>query len=225
MPPKSSLKEDAYPELRLENEPICVSLSEVNTALGELAWLESFTKTRAGVRDAQIGLAKASFERDCLVPIGTLGVMAVDREVQLRNAIADFAEEHDDILFKNVKGKTRKFANGSVGWKLTRSKIGALNPDDKTTALERLTELKSPFVEKLTQWLKSIKLIADAPLGRFVKIKAEWRKTEILKMIQDGDIKNRDLRKFGLQLLQGHDELSIEPDRYEAPMETTEAVA
>lgn len=171
------------------------SIESLELALAELGRIDAFGQF-VDAKASQAALKVREEYRDgLLVTIGEKKEMPLaEWKAALEAAIEESATEFRDNWLDDGK-KSREFVHGTIGW---RNRRPALDPMEGFTAAGKPAPLDF-IVEFLRGALRKCSELVGATAARFIDVKVAYRKADILKAFNDGELSRADLKKIGFE--------------------------
>ncbi len=227
--------QDQYPVKRLNDDGDCLSMADVETGLGEMAWIDSSVKTGESILENQTQLARAefltkvaaaqkSFNERVSVQIGRKRQSIVERRDVLHSGLEAFCSVNRALLLAEERGKTRRFTSGTIAWRESTPMLESLPVKKRPSVAAYLAKLVEGFAESLLRLFERRELFG-VKLFRLVRYKLEWRKVEMLQLAKDGEITAEQLKSIGWKYKKPVDELHIEPSSEFVRAESEEVLA
>lgn len=206
---------DVTPPTRLELEPAIESVTDVDAALAERAYLKSLAETAHSSFGEQLRLLEAARDAKLVTVIEGQQLTIAERDNVLEAAMQRaFAEQPGvkEELFP--EGKTSERPHGTLKYRTT-NKLTEREGENATSILERI-EAKTKIIASIRGLLARRKLW-KRPLERYVRVKRELNKQAINEDWRNEQLTDRNAKALGFEPRREVDELTIEVGPWTPP--------
>ncbi|QDT26812.1 Bacteriophage Mu Gam like protein [Gimesia panareensis] len=196
---------------------------QLDLVLYELSWLKAVNKSIDARSNEQIEAIKEQQEQLKVVTFGDTDD-AEQLTIQKRiEQLEELAKKYSKANKKNMisgSTKTKKFPHGSISFSKQRDKVSyrkGVDVEESFSLLDGL--LKTPLVETVIAWLKSLCLFGKDKEARLlyevIELKPKYNFTKLLDKYNENRLTEEHLAKLGLRFYKGTDQVKINPAEYD----------
>lgn len=183
-------------------DPQVHSLSDVQTALNELSWIDGRETTLAALSRERVEQINAEFGRKMVVDVDGIEVNLSDRRAALKAAIEQFATANPDLMTEGAK-RSRKFSGGhTVGWRKQAAAVTYQSGETSRSVTARVIEQVDGFGRRCVEFLQGLRLWGRGKNTRHADQVVDLKPALNLKRVADlydrGELSDDDLQKLGL---------------------------
>lgn len=196
---KEIVPQDRRPPL-LGRRPQIDSLSQVQDAVKLLAWFASRQQTVEAARDQSLALIRDQAAKELRVTVEGEPLTFAEYSAELETAIREYVATHPEPW---AERRTMEFPAGTVALKRQPQRIEL--ESQTPTEFAAAVDAEHGLAAKVVAWLKR------QGLWPFCRLKLELNLSEIKRVYALGDITAEDLQRFGLRVVEAHDEVVVAP--------------
>lgn len=196
---------------RVGAKALLKSKADCGNAIAELAWMaafEAYVNAEANERIAQV---RAEAQAELVVDVGKGQQTFAERAKVLTEALHAYAKEHRGDLLTG-KSKTWKCTHGAIGFRAGSRSVKVEQPDEALAKLLGGAEHVTALLAGLEKKLAAHKISERCSAADVVDCSIAVSKSKVGTAAKDGRLTDDDLAKYGLEIVEGEEAVSVTVD-------------